>query len=287
MLAKIIKGKNFRGLADYLFRDNKQARILGGQVRGSIESLENTAIDKAIASSEIVTSDNRELIVAELSSALNTQSCLNDRVRLVVRHFSINFAPEDGIPSDDVKFEVANRFMESMGYSDSLWLAIDHQRFDHNHEHFHIIAHAVDCEGTRISDSFDYGRARLALQEIEEELGLTPFVSNLERDYPTEKLMVSIGPKNSFFDISQEEIDATIAIIENPEGTRIKGASGRNIAIRIGGQTYIETDDTGLIFYRSNALPPIIEPDLLVTPERTIPKGQDYYIEEFEQDIDD
>jgi hypothetical protein len=287
MLAKIIKGKSFIGLVDYLFRETQQARIIGGQVYGNVESLENTAIDKAISSSEIITADTRGSIISELSSALNQQSGLNDRVRLVVRHFSINFPSEDGIPSDDLKLEVANRFMESMGYSDSLWLAVDHQRSDHNHEHFHIIAHAVDCEGKRISDSHDYGRARLALREIEQDLELTPFVSNLERDYPTEKVMVSLGRNKSFFDISQEEIEATIAIIESPKGTRIKGERGRNIAIRVGGKTYIETDDTGLIFYRSVELPPIITPDLVVTPEQTIFTEQDRTIEEFEPDIDD
>jgi Relaxase/Mobilisation nuclease domain len=187
----IVKGKSFRPAFAYLVQENKQARILGGNVS-------SPAVEDAIEHNLVFNSQNNRGVIDELSSIFNAQSQLNSRVKLVCRHCIIAFDPLDGSPSDSIKLQAASGFMERMGYSNSSWVAFDHQRDDHHHRHIHLIGHAVDLDGKRISDSLDFGCARSAMAEIEDELGLTPLISNIEKLVAQQELWLNFNSQQSF-----------------------------------------------------------------------------------------
>jgi hypothetical protein len=273
-VAKLTTGKSFSGLIDYLRQDTKQARLLGGTIYSQ-------SIQNAIDSSIILTSNNSKEIASDLNSALDQQSLLNRSVGLVCRHTSIGFAPEDGQVSDEKKIQVAARYMELMGYSKTPWFAIDHHRDDHNHDHFHIISHAVDNHGKRVSNFNDYDQARFALDQIEKEFELTPFVRiarNLEKERPIETFMKSLtlDQEPSIAHLDQHAINLAIAIITSPQGSRVKDAYG--VSLRIDGSTFVEVDHTGLITYRAPELECFVTPDIYITPT---PQG----IKEIQEDF--
>ncbi len=192
-MAKVVmvKGKSFRPAFTYLVQENKQARILGGNIS-------SPAVEYAIDNNLLFNSQNNQGVINELSDIFNSQSQLNKRVNLVCRHCIIAFDPLDGSPPDSLKLQVASGFMEQMGYSNSSWIAFDHHRPDHHHRHIHLIGHAVDHNGKRISDSLDFGRSRSAMAEIEDELGLTPLISNIEKLVAKEELWLNFTSQQFF-----------------------------------------------------------------------------------------
>lgn len=119
MIGNITKGSNFKGLFEYLLHPNKQAEVIGGNV--------------GIGSP------------AELEAEFIAFSSRNDRVKKVVTHISLGFAPQDGELESAQLDRIAERITEELGYRNAQYLAIRHGRHDpghdapHDHDHFHIV----------------------------------------------------------------------------------------------------------------------------------------------------
>ncbi|MGK7952676.1 MAG: relaxase/mobilization nuclease domain-containing protein [Xenococcaceae cyanobacterium] len=160
MIGKIITGSNFDGLFEYLFKDGKEARILGG--------------DRVLL----------EPNARKLASQFNWIASTRPTTKKPVKHISIGFAPTDGEVDDSIKVAVSETIVNQLGYTNNQWVAIAHGRNDpghdwqHDHDHIHIVVNGIDFNGERVSDSFDKTRLEKILRELELEHNLTTVVSS-------------------------------------------------------------------------------------------------------------
>ena len=158
MIGNITKGKDFGGLFKYLLHPKKNAEIIGGNVG------------------------------AETPNALEAEflafSTLNDRVTKVVNHLSVGFASLDGVVDPQLQVRIADRIMVEMGYGNSQYLVVAHGRNDpghdrpHDHDHFHIVANAVDLNGKWVDDFQSFRKFEKIIRQIEIDENLTQIESS-------------------------------------------------------------------------------------------------------------
>ncbi|MBE9048601.1 relaxase/mobilization nuclease domain-containing protein [Pleurocapsales cyanobacterium LEGE 10410] len=162
MIGKIITGSSFDGLFEYLFKDGKEAEIIGG--------------DRVLL----------EPNATELASQFDWIASTRPTTKKPVKHLSIGFAPADGEVDDSTKLAISEAIVNKLGYTNNQWVAIAHGRNDpghdwqHHHDHLHIIINGIDFNGDRVSDSFDKTRLEKILRELEVEHKLTKVVSSHE-----------------------------------------------------------------------------------------------------------
>jgi Relaxase/Mobilisation nuclease domain len=159
MIGKIKRGKNFAGVCRYVLQENKQVpgRIIGGNMEGRTSS--------------------------ELAREFEVLAAFNDRVKVPVKHFSLSFAETDEKVSDDVKVLLALDYMEKMGYGDSQYVIVSHDRTDHEHahDHIHIVANSVAMDGRWVNDRLDWKRSQNVLRDLEGAYDLTPVLSSWDK----------------------------------------------------------------------------------------------------------
>jgi Relaxase/Mobilisation nuclease domain len=159
-IGTISKGTGFGGLFEYLLDVAKKPRII---------------------SSCVLNSDP-----TKLAREFRAVSNLRPTVRKPVRHFSISFAPEDGVVDDVVKEAIAFQVLDGLGYSDCQFIAIDHHRDDpghdeiHDHDHMHIVTNAVTVHGRYIHDSYDQFKIQTILRKAEKYFELREIKSSWE-----------------------------------------------------------------------------------------------------------
>ncbi len=160
MIGKIKRGKSFAGVCNYVLREKKQVsgRVIGGNMAGQTPP--------------------------ELTAEFEMFAAFNTRVKVPVKHFSLSFAEQDGVVSDDTKHLLAMDYMEQMGYGNSQYVVVDHDRTDHDHahDHIHIVASSVAMDGTWVNDRLDWKRSQTVLRALELEHNLTPVVSSWDKD---------------------------------------------------------------------------------------------------------
>ena len=154
MIASITKGHGFKSLFEYLLKKEKGAIIL-------------TDAKNCLAETPAKLAAEFELIAAK-----------SPRTEKPVRHFSIGFSEKDGVVSNETKSLAAMQIIKAMGYENCQYFTVAHSRNDkshpksHNHDHMHIVTNAIDLNGNRIDDFWDYRKMELALRKIEKDLEL-------------------------------------------------------------------------------------------------------------------
>lgn len=101
------------------------------------------------------------------------QADLNENVKRNSVHISLNFdVTEKGTPKEKL-MEIANTYMEKIGFTEQPYLVYQHH--DAGHPHIHIISLKVRDDGSRI-DIQNIGRnqSEKARKEIEKTYGLVP-----------------------------------------------------------------------------------------------------------------
>ena len=96
---------------------------------------------------------------SKLLEALGVQSLLNDKVKNIVGHTSLNFSPEDSarLKSDDaLMLSIAHDYMKLMGIENTQYIIARH--IDREHPHCHIVFNRVNNDGKTISDKNDFRR---------------------------------------------------------------------------------------------------------------------------------
>lgn len=143
MIGKIAKkGRGFRGLASYLLRGGRGV-VIAGPMAGR---------------------NPREL--AREFGALRR---LNPRLTKAVGHMMLSLADSEALTNEQWQ-DVATFYANGMGSSDAPWLAVLHS--DTEHQHLHIMASRVDCNGRTVSDANDFARSEKLVREIELKYGL-------------------------------------------------------------------------------------------------------------------
>jgi hypothetical protein len=114
--------------------------------------------------------DTEKLSFSNKLNRLLHQAALNTNVSRNSVHISLNFDPSENHSKEKLE-NIANIYMERIGFGNQPYLVYQH--FDAGHPHIHIVSIKVREDGTRI-DTQNIGRnqSETARKEIEREFGL-------------------------------------------------------------------------------------------------------------------
>lgn len=146
MIAKIVKGSNFRGVVNYILDNEKDAEILV---------------------SDGLFSEDKDTIVMSFEA----QSGMNPRVTKPVGHIALAFSREDEHRlTDRTMAGIALEYLERMSIKDTQVLVVRH--FDKEHPHVHIAFNRIANDGRTISDRNERIRSTRICKELTRKYGL-------------------------------------------------------------------------------------------------------------------
>lgn len=144
MIAKIVQGRGFKGVANYVLDKNKAEFLAADGLRLSTK-------DSVVRS-------------------FITQSSLNP-ISKPVAHISLDFSAQDREKLTNGKMiEIAREYMAKMNYGNTQYLIARHH--DTDHPHLHLILNRVDSNGKRISDQNERIRSTQVCKELTIKHGL-------------------------------------------------------------------------------------------------------------------
>jgi hypothetical protein len=152
MIGNQTKGKSFRGLLEYL-ENRESASLIGGNMFG------------------------RNAL--ELAREFRLSRQLNPEAEKVVHHVSLSLSPGEQL--DNYTWcEIADKYMEAMGYTANQYAIYRHN--DRDHDHIHICASRISLDDGKItSDSWEYVRSEKIIRQLELEYGLQQTISSKEK----------------------------------------------------------------------------------------------------------
>ncbi|KAA6320063.1 hypothetical protein EZS27_030115 [termite gut metagenome] len=146
MIAKIVKGKGFKGAVNYVLDKAKQTELLAA---------------------EGVRLKSRESIIRSFVA----QSGMNPKVSKPVCHISLDFSVQDKEKLSNAKMvQIAKEYMAKMGITDTQYIIGRH--YDKEHPHIHIVINRIDNNGKTITDKNDRYRSEKICKELTEKHGL-------------------------------------------------------------------------------------------------------------------
>lgn len=157
MIAKMAKGRGFRGALEYDL-DKQKGRLIA---------------------SNMASSTPRGL-AAEFGAIRRLRPTLGR----AVAHVSLSAAPGERL-TDNQWRQIAGRYLKAMGFAGSQFVVTRHA--DTEHEHIHILANRITITGEVVSDAHDYKRQEVVMREIERDFGLRQVApsKDVERRAPT------------------------------------------------------------------------------------------------------
>ena len=130
----------------------------------------------------------------------------NNKTEKPVLHISINPHPDDKL-TDEQMSEIAQEYMDKMGYGDQPYLVYKHEDLDRHH--LHIVSVNVDESGKKLDSNYDYKRSKNITRELEKKYNLLP----AEKKVAPEKLALKkVDPKLG--DIKKQVSNTTKALMK-------------------------------------------------------------------------
>jgi hypothetical protein len=140
MIAKIVKGKGFAGVVNYILDQKKGTELLN---------------------SEGLRLKNKGAIV----ESFKQQAELNSKISKPVYHISLSFSAKDKeFLSNELMADIAKQYMSRMKIFNTQFLIARH--FDKEHPHIHLVINRVDYHGKTISDKNDRIRSEKICKEL-------------------------------------------------------------------------------------------------------------------------
>ena len=164
MLAKISSGKSVFGLLAYnnVKVDDEHAVVLYRQ--------------------RMFDSPDGKFSIQDCMDSFMPYLAMNNRTEKTVFHASLNPDPKDKL-SDDKLSEIAQTYMQKLGYGNQPYIVLKHS--DIKREHLHIISLRIDENGKKINDSYEVARSMKICKELEQEFNLVPLQKGeREFEYP-------------------------------------------------------------------------------------------------------
>lgn len=153
MIAIIGKGSNLYGALTY-----NQSKV--EQENGAVLGVQN-----------MYETLDGSYTTAQLMASFETRLTANRNTEKPVLHLSLNPDPDDKV-SDEQYREMAERYMQEMGYGNQPYVIFKHT--DTERTHIHIVSVCVDEQGKKISDTFEKRRSMNICRELEHKYGLIP-----------------------------------------------------------------------------------------------------------------
>lgn len=159
------------------------ARISSGKSLFGALSYNQEKVDEGVAN--VLFSQN---IVRTVDGSYNVALCMrsfkpylsaNNKTRNPVIHISLNPHPDD-ILTDEQLGNIAQEYMEKLGYGKQPYLVYMHEDIDR--KHIHIVSIRVDETGKKINDSFEKKRSDEIRKELEKKYNLLPAEKQKQSD---------------------------------------------------------------------------------------------------------
>ena len=146
MIAKIGKGSNMYGAILY-----NQQKV----------DKENGAV---LLLNKIPDTVDGRYSVAYFNKCFDLYLSANIKTEKTVRHISLNPDPSDKV-SDEQFTEMAQEYMEHMGYGNQPYIVFKHTDIDRTH--IHIVSTCVAIDGKKIPDDYDHPRSMAICRDLE------------------------------------------------------------------------------------------------------------------------
>ena len=178
MMAKIVKGSDFKGVVDYI--------------------LDKTKGTKTVACDGLFMENNDTIAMS-----FNVQSQMNDKVAKPVGHIALSFYKEDEPRlTDRAMAGIAIDYMERMGIRNTQFFIALH--FDKEHPHVHIAYNRIDNDGNTISDRNERLRSTRICKELTLKYGL--HMANGKENVKRDRLKEPDKTKYELYDILKMEV---------------------------------------------------------------------------------
>ena len=130
----------------------------------------------------------------------------NNKTEKPVLHISLNPHPDDKL-TDKQMSDIAQEYMNKMGYGDQPYIVYKHEDLDRHH--LHIVSVNVDETGKKLNSNYDYKRSKDITRELENKYNLLP----AEKKVAVEKLELKrVNPKAG--DIKKQVSNTTKALMK-------------------------------------------------------------------------
>lgn len=153
MVAKIKTGKDIYGALAY-----NQQKVDKGE--GAV-----------LRTNSLLEPEDGRFLVADTAAQILSWMPAHVRTEKPVIHISLNPDPKDAL-SDEVLADIADEYMEGMGWGGQPYIVYKHTDIDRTH--VHIVSVQVDSTGRKINDSRRNERSVALTERIEREYGLRP-----------------------------------------------------------------------------------------------------------------
>ena len=107
--------------------------------------------------------------VAYFNKCFEPYLSANIKTEKTVRHISLNPDPKDKV-SDEQFTEMAQEYMERMGYGNQPYIVFKHTDIDR--AHIHIVSTCVGIDGKKIPDDYDHPRSMAICRDLETKYDL-------------------------------------------------------------------------------------------------------------------
>ena len=173
MIAKIVKGKSFKGVINYVLDKAKKTELLAA---------------------EGVRYKSKESIIRSFIA----QTGLNPKVSKTVGHISLDFSAQDKDKLTNAKMvQIAKEYLSAMGITDTQYIIGRHH--DKEHPHIHIVFNRIDNNGKTISDKNDRYRSEKICKELTEKYGL--YLAQGKENVKTHRLKEPDKTKYEIYDV--------------------------------------------------------------------------------------
>lgn len=143
MIAKLNKGRGFRGALEYSLKESK-GFLLDTNMGGNTPRT--------------------------LAREFGQIRGLRPELTRPVHHVSIALPPGERLPDEQWQ-AIGRAYLEGMGFTNNQYVMARHT--DADHEHIHILVNRITPDGKLVSDSKDYQRQEQIMRQLEKEYGLT------------------------------------------------------------------------------------------------------------------
>ena len=179
MIAKIMKGSDFKGVVYYILNDGKGTQIIDA---------------------DGLFLENNDTI----AQGFIGQARMNPGVTKAVGHIAIGFSKEDEPRLDNAHMvRIAREYMEKMGIRNTQYIIGRH--FDKEHPHVHIAFNRIDNNGKTISDRNDRFRSGRICKELTRKYGL--HFANGKEQVKTDRLREPDRTSYELYGIPRTEVD--------------------------------------------------------------------------------
>ena len=173
MIAKIGKGSNIYGVILY----NQQ----------KVET-ENGAV---LLLNKIPDTIDGKYSIAYFNKCFEPYLSANIKTEKTVRHISLNPDPADKV-SDEQFTDMAQEYMEHMGYGNQPYIVFKHTDIDRTH--IHIVSTCVGINGKKIPDDYDHLRSMAICRDLETKYNLNKATEQEQKQ--SDKIFKPVNHKN-------------------------------------------------------------------------------------------